>query len=49
VTITGVTIEGVDCIGNLERIQKCKNLANKIAAAGTFKLNTFFSTFQSYQ
>ena len=48
-TITGVTIEGVDCIGNLERIQKYKNLANKTAAAGISKLDTFFPIFHTGQ
>ena len=36
-------------IGNSERTKRRKNSANKIAAAGNFKLDTFFSTLQSHQ
>ncbi|GBC02423.1 hypothetical protein RclHR1_04610009 [Rhizophagus clarus] len=36
-------------IGNSERTQRYKNSTNKTAAVGIPKLDTFFSTFQSYQ
>lgn len=36
-------------IGNSERTQRRKNSANKTAATGTSKLDTFFPTFQSHQ
>src|ERR1044072_1083817 len=36
-------------IGNSERTQRHKNSANKIAAVGTFKLDSFFPTLQSHQ
>src|SRR5947208_7622756 len=36
-------------IGNSERTQRHKNSANKTAAIGISKLDTFFSTLQSYQ